>query len=445
MAEVEPGRDTIAAIVSALRRITLEDLSAEQVFELSSEESGPWNQRAFEQFIRTTRTERVRTAALIEELERIPRERWGIHMKSRQPSEELVRMLVLAGRRYVSERPAHADALLAIAIDLAQALTTERQAYKSFLLGRARLERANVLRQLGLYRDALSVLDEAERDFEGVPMCSHELARAWFVRGSLLLKIDGLEEARRALRRAISLFSAVADHRRVAKAQAVEGMVLADMHRYADARELWLTIIPVLRAGQERQTLGIVWLSLAWCELELGSGDAARTWLTKAMDIFTKTKDAVNLIHVRWAFAVAEARFGERKEGLRLLRRERAEFEKLTMFTDGGMVSLDIVEALLLMDEHEEAARVCREAIDLFLRAGARKEVVRALTYLREAAATSAAPTDAVKHVRREMRRAEREQDAFVFHPPLNGSPSGVWNRKTTRKQDDEHDDLEHE
>jgi hypothetical protein len=45
MGRAEPSRDCIAALLSAMRRLSLEDIRAEDIIELTTEDSGPWRRR----------------------------------------------------------------------------------------------------------------------------------------------------------------------------------------------------------------------------------------------------------------------------------------------------------------------------------------------------------------------------------------------------------------
>jgi hypothetical protein len=114
----EPRRSTIAAIVSALRRITLEFVSAEDVFELSVEESGVWRKRTHA--LRLRRDERQRGESFVEELLRLPSTSWPDLLAAR-PDERnagFLRALVLAAKRAIDRSPAFALPLAELAATL---------------------------------------------------------------------------------------------------------------------------------------------------------------------------------------------------------------------------------------------------------------------------------------------------------------------------------------
>jgi tetratricopeptide (TPR) repeat protein len=383
-AAIEPSRDAIAAIVSALRRLSLEDVRAETIFELSVEESGPWR-RDKTQFARETATfrkEREHAQRILIEVSRSPRKDW-LHVLRTTPqgiSAAVARMAIIEGTRLMDSRPEYSESLLDLGGSIADEATDLTPEYRAFLSGRARVERADALRQIGRYRDALPVLDDAERRFEGVPSCTHELGRAWFRRGSILFKMNGLEAALRYVRLSVNVFAALDDHRRIAQARLVEGNVLFEQGQFAEARTLWLAISPVFEASRDRHSLASLWLNLGWCDLERGDPDSARTWLARALDRFTHIHSAIDVARTRWPLALTDARFGNRSNGLRALKREREELDRLGVATEAGMVALDIAEILLLDPANAaDAAAVCRDLVQLFERAGASKEGLKAL------------------------------------------------------------------
>src|SRR5437868_588346 len=70
--ELQPGRDMIAAVVSSLRYLSLEDVHPEDVFELCVEESGPWQSERPHRIsadVEAWRRERDAAVALLAELD----------------------------------------------------------------------------------------------------------------------------------------------------------------------------------------------------------------------------------------------------------------------------------------------------------------------------------------------------------------------------------------
>jgi tetratricopeptide (TPR) repeat protein len=327
--KVEPSRDLIGAAVSAMRRLTLRDVRAEDLFELTSETSGPWErrrERPLAPAARAWKKERTANEALFAQLRKTPPETWpsviGI------PSETLVRAFLYEARTVFDRLPAYAERLSALAAGMVDALDDVRPAYRQALRANAALERANALRQIGRLRDALAMLDVADAACEGEPECTHILARAWLCRGSVLFKTGDLDQAELWLRRAINLFAAVDDQLRVAKVRAVQGGVLFERGAFERARAIWTASIPPLTAGYDRHTLAIVWLNLAWCETELGEVATAMTWANVAREAFKQLHVDSEELRSRWCEARLIALHGDRNAGLRTLVDVRNAMEK---------------------------------------------------------------------------------------------------------------------
>jgi tetratricopeptide (TPR) repeat protein len=268
---------------------------------------------------------------------------------------------------------------------------------------------------LGRYRDALPALDEAERRFEGDPLATKELGRAWLTRGTVLLKMGASNDAERWLRRAVNVFAAVDDHTRLAKVRMLEAglhFVRGDFDR---ARERWLAAEPAIRAGRERHALAVIWLNLGWTEIERNDAPAARHWLEKALSAFARRRYEVEVLRARWGLARLAAVFGSRADGIRELERIADELQQRGLHIDAGMVKLDLAEAYLLPPQRPEfATEICRSLPDLFQRAGASREEMKAVAFLREAANARGVGLSDVRHVRTFLSLGDEFRGAFA-------------------------------
>jgi len=424
--ELQPRRDMIAAVVSALRQLSLEDVQPEDVIELTVEESGPWRrQRAQRLTADISEWQRERDAAsdLLAALRKMHPAEWLLFFEKRARSDAAVRALLFEGRRLIDEDPRHARALFDVAAQLAEGLTAIRREYRLALVGRAWLELANALRQLGLVREALGSLDEAERRFEGEPYCTKELGRAWLARGTVLMKIGDLAGAERYLGCAVNIFAAVDDPLRIAKVRMVQAGVLFERSDFDGARSLWLDAVPALSAGKERHALPVTWLNLGLCDVEQNRIASAKTWLEKALHAFERTRCGVEVLRTQWALARIEALFENRKSGLESLFRLRAAFDARGLLVDGGMVMLDAAEALLLSPRRPgAAAQICNSLPQLFERAGATREARKAVAYLQEAAAAHNLTAENIRSVKIFIDHAEDGREDPFVRPKKSGA-----------------------
>jgi tetratricopeptide (TPR) repeat protein len=407
MGESEPTRSCMAAIISALRRLTLEALGPEDVFELLTEESGPWTEvrrdRAAAEISAWIR-EHDAFATAVTSLSKYPRDEWQQTLRKRAPGPvaPLIRALIFRARVLVQSDPDNALAHLHLALRLTRELAQHDDDTRALLIGRTWLEMANAQRQQGRFIEALTALEAAELQFEGRPFCTNELGQAWLVRGTIAFKRGEFKDAVRHLRRAVNIFSAVSDAVRVAKVRVVEAGIAFELGRFEDAKELWLGTLLPLTAARDRETEAVVWLNLGWCECEIGNATASRDWFTKAVSGFRRLKQPIELARARWGLALVEARHGDRAKGISMLRKVRADLERLRLLTDAAMVGLDIVELILLDPAREdEAFTLCHDLLNLFHHAGANRQAVKAMAHLRESVRARTADPHRVAAIRK--------------------------------------------
>jgi tetratricopeptide (TPR) repeat protein len=421
----EPSRDFIAATVSAMRRLSLEDVRADDLYELTVEESGAWRERDDERLAQVAKTAelsreaRLRAVHLVRALAGTP-DTWAarLHGESGIDPDVFVRALILEGRRVRDGNAERAERLFKTAIVILDGAHQLPSDYRAFLRGTARVEQANALRHRGRLRDALSCIDLAEMELEGRPLCTHELARAWFVRGTVLFKTGALSDALPWLRRAVNLFTAVDDERRVARVRVVEANVLYEQRRVDEACALWRSTLAVFSAARDRKNEGVVWLNLAWCALDMDQAAEAKEWLEKARARFETAGAKGELARSRWGLALHEARYGERSAGIARLKKAQDELSELGLALDAAMVYLDIAETFLLPPARpREAKALGKKLTPLFREAGAGREALRALAYLAEAARANRLSPVLVRRVRGDVRQAISDQ-GFSFAPP---------------------------
>lgn len=424
MGDIEPSRDCIAAIVSAFRRLTLQDIEPHDLFELTTETSGAWRRQRRQQIADSARTwqrERRENASLLAQLREVPVAEWRALVGV--PSVTMVRALLLEARSVFDRAAAHAEALSAFALTILEDIGEIRPPYANALRANAALERANALRQLGSLPAALLSLDVAEAACEGEPECTHVLGRVWLCRATVLFKMGEFEPADQWLRRSVNVFAALDDQLRLAKVRTLQAGLLFERGAFERARDEWLAAIPALTAAEEKHTLSVVWLNLGWCETELNNVSAARQWAARARESFARLRSDAEELRARWCEARLVALHGRRDDGIRQLIAIRDDFHSRGLAMDEGMAVLDIAEALLIPPSQEHlAATALRGIVPLFVSGGATREVAKALSYLAEAAKAERVQPTEVRHVREFIKRSEREPDA-IFEPLAAAGP----------------------
>jgi tetratricopeptide (TPR) repeat protein len=153
------------------------------------------------------------------------------------------------------------------------------------------------------------------------------------------------------------------------------------------------------------------------CELDLGGAAEASVLFLKALAIFRETGPAENRIETEWGLARVVLHSGRPSDAARLLRDVIAAFESIGRVTNVALAGIDLSEALLALDRWDEIAKVAGHAFRVLKKGGNVTGALTALAYLKEAAAKRQLTPDALKAVRKYLRRVEREPD-LLFAPP---------------------------
>jgi len=420
---MEPTRWKIAQIVSALRRMTLLDVQASELFELSLEENGLWALARVREDV-AARTENFRermraTAAVIARILGGAQKEWARRFLAHGVSEALVRQLVLTAHRLLDDRPARAIAIL----DVAERLTIELPALMKrdvviVLRGRSCLDRAFALRSLGRFNEARTMLDRAEAEFQKTPYCTHELAQTWYERAAMHFKLRAFEVVVRFAQQARSIFILTSDRRRAAKARMIEGCVLADRGELAAARDEFRDAVAAFAVFGDRESAACAHLNLGSTEMRLGHLNTARGAFRQAAQEFVKLGMHGEAVRARWNEAHLVAFHENLTRGLVLLRKARSDFANLEMLADSAFVGLDMLKALFgKHDAAGEAEQVARVVFREFELAGVTKSALEALAYLRDAIQRNTATGSLVDDVRSFIELAQHDA-AATFSPP---------------------------
>ncbi|HYI12079.1 MAG TPA: tetratricopeptide repeat protein [Thermoanaerobaculia bacterium] len=412
----DPTRAMIARIVSAVRRISLEPVRAEDLFELTVDEQVPRGEEDARLRASAAAFTRGRTAAA--ELWRATAMRrppvWLDALTKTNVTPDLVRVLIFDAERKVDSNPLRALTILETADSLAVRMKGVPPELLAALRGRTFLYRAHACRYLGRYLDALPLLDAAEEQYERAPRYSHEVAIVGYERAAILFQLEDLASAARAARRAANLFALLGDKRRTAKTQIVLGAILYESGEPEAARDTFVAIIAALNDPDDGQTLGCAYLNLGTAETQLGDVTSARRSLDKALALFTRIGLRGEMIRTRWALAKLEVLSGDRSEGLRQHRQARADFEALRMDTDAAIVALHLVEYLIEDGDRREAAAISREIIAILQRSGATTSALKAAEYLERSTRDGSSDPALVRGIRRFI---ERSRSGKEFDP----------------------------
>src|SRR5258706_8541816 len=133
----------------------------------------------------------------------------GIAEKPRYHTEGMVRVLCAEAHARHEQRPKFSQQLAAAAYAVATKLTDVPDRAKRALMGMALREHANALRYLGRFKDALKLLDYAEKLFDETPGTDpFDLAIIQYIRAGIFQNLGRLAEGIAAAQAAADVFRA---------------------------------------------------------------------------------------------------------------------------------------------------------------------------------------------------------------------------------------------
>ncbi len=335
----------------------------------------------------------------------------------------VVRRLCVESRELRQRQPMHALVVADAAIAIADQLPAGR--YPAPMLDELRgdgwLERANVLRYLGRYPEALDALDISARAYSRSPVAVFSGAIVDYVRGVIFMETDRFDDARRLSRKSARVFRQFGEDERFVRAKIVEASVLFHQQQIREARDLFLSLLPVAGKLGNAETLASLFANIANCEVPLGAFESAEGYFARALSLYEALGLELGKIRTRWNIGSLRIAAGNIDDGLARLRQARSEFENVGAHTDAALVTLDIAEALLSIGERRatrEAAELCAGLAENFAAVGMTGNALTALAFLRETFETGQATPDLVRHVRQYI-ETRPDQDGNPFIPPL--------------------------
>ncbi|MCA1732398.1 MAG: hypothetical protein LC732_02205, partial [Acidobacteria bacterium] len=279
-------------------------------------------------------------------------------------------------------------------------------------------ERANALRMLGRYSEALGAVGRATDEYERSLVSAHSVAVVEYIAACVLREQKDCDSALRRLKAAAAVFADFGDATRELHCRLLEGVILSETGNEREGRAIFLEL---LRSAQNdlpvRAQLhnNIGQLSILLDELDLGA-----THLLQAMHLYGELGMAAERTRSKWGLARLLLRNGKIEEGIDRLRETEVEFLAAGMQLVAAVVALDRIEAHLAADENAVATAECSSLYARFSEAGITANALTALAFLKESASRGQSPQPAVGRVRSYLERLPNEPD-LLFAPPPEG------------------------
>jgi tetratricopeptide (TPR) repeat protein len=332
----------------------------------------------------------------------------------------LVEALLDEARKRVSA-PREFERIADLAIEVSEAL--DPGSYPAGMVARARgnawKDRANALRLRGEFQDALWALDEAERHYRQEPIPEFDLATAEYVRATVLVETDRVNECLELAARCAQTFLDYGDLHRQIHAKMVEAGALYNLGKKREAREISFSLLKPLQEIGESQTLALAFLNIAHVSVDLNDADTASIYFLQAAALFREFGMVAQEAGARWGLGRLMMATGRFSEALERLQAVHSEVAKLGFDGDAALITLDLAEVLLALDRAEEVPAVCRTLVERFTHAGSNERALRALSYLREAADAGRVSTELVRYVRQYVAEAPRNPQLLFLPPPV--------------------------
>lgn len=336
----------------------------------------------------------------------------------------VVRLLCKTAKSFCERKPLIARALAEQAILIAESIGSEIYPGGTVdeLRGTAWKDLANALRFLGSYPEALGALDRAERAFRRVPASDLHQAIVHFVRATVLMKAERLDEAEPLARSSAAAFASLGQSSRYIDATLLVAAVLAKRGEYQHARQLNFELLSHAQATNDRILEARVSSNLGYIALMCHEFDDATVRCQRGMLLYGELGATTELIRARWLLALVTVGRGLTEAGVTLLRAVMDDFLHEGMLMAAAMVALDLAKPLLAMGgarRRRDVTRMCARLTREFRAAGMLKSAMTAIAYFREALRDPKATPQAIEvtrqHVRRFLEQAE-DQPHLHFH-----------------------------
>jgi len=332
-----------------------------------------------------------------------------------------VRLLTETAHACCERDPIHSRNIAEAAVAIADQLPLSEypEPVVQTLRGAAWKERANAMRFIGEYPEALTSLDRAERELRRLPLPSIELGNTAYIRAIVLTYMDRLDEAERFAAQSAEIFASFGDVDRWFLARSLEGGVLYYRSDFASALAVFERLLKHAEANSDPVEIARHAMHVGVCCIQIGRTARAAECLLVARQIHSELKNRIELLRIERWLGVLSRISGNTSDSIGRLRRARTEFAQLGLLDDAALATIDLVESLIVADQTSDIAKLCGEAMRYIRRAGNRRQALVAAAYLKEAADKRELTLRRVEHVREFIQRLEA-RPSLRFEPPVD-------------------------
>jgi tetratricopeptide (TPR) repeat protein len=320
--------------------------------------------------------------------------------KARLHTEGMVRVLCAEANARHEQRPAFSRDIAAAAYEVATKVAAADDRTQRNLVGMSLREQANALRYLGRFKDALKLLDFAEKLFAGAPGTDpFDLAIVEYIRAGVFQNVGRFDDGIAAARGAADVFRTYGDVTRERCAIMVEANCVLRAGRAADAVTTYEQVIALSRVSGDARMLARALSNSAAALKDLEEFDRAERYFIEALSLYDEFEVPTEKARVEWVLAMILVARGDVVEGARRLDLASKAMASLGLRNDAALATLMWAEARLLARRPAGVAKACRGLIIVFENEDMHRQAMHALAVLNEAMASGKATPRLVHEV----------------------------------------------
>lgn len=348
-----------------------------------------------------------------------PAAEWSSLSDARElQSSAAVEQLIEEVRNRVERTPNEALALADAATTIAESLPPN--AYPPVVLAQLQAmawkERANTLRYLSRFDEALSSAETAEQRLEKFASATFDRAIVHLAKSIILHHLARVEESYELLREARVVFREHGDTKRLLVAGLIEGANLYYDNRYVQAETVFREMLPVAQELRDSDSLVRIEHNLGHCAIHAGKYREANIHFSNSIALFNEMGCTLEATRAELGAGRVLIAKGQVKMGLTYLRNARRAFADHGMPEEAAISGLEVVQTLLEHGDEQEGRELAQAIAREIESAGLSQRAVTELRRLDEKLAEGDADAaDQVRNVHQILEstlRAPRETPA---------------------------------
>jgi tetratricopeptide (TPR) repeat protein len=266
--------------------------------------------------------------------------------------------------------------------------------------------------------EALEAYAKAEEAYGGLIEADAPLAKVRMGRAIVHWTRDDWASALGCVRSAASTFAEHHDMPRLFEAKQVEALILGQKGEGAAACSVYEMMLAFAKTMNDRELQGRATLNLANARLDAGDAGTAKSHFLDAVGIFERLGAPGPLARARTGIARAELVAGRPDRAASLLRKAEADLRGLGFSNEANAAKLDLAEALLMLQKHDEVCVLVSSLVSTFRAASTVSGAVTAASFLADAARGHRLTPQQVQHVRDYLLKLQRNPDLLFLPPP---------------------------